>query len=110
MGIKHPQRPDQLIAAISLTDGAVCTSGDYERRTEAGHHILEPGRREAASSFASVTVVAPSATLADALSTAAFVLGPQAAPSFLEAQGVQGLMVTREGRLTSTAGMARYLA
>lgn len=110
IGIKHPRHPDQLISVLSLTDGAVCTSGDYERRTESGHHILEPARQEPAASFASVTVVAPSAMVADALSTAAFVLGPQTAPSFLEHQRVDGLMFTPEGDRIATPGMESYLA
>jgi thiamine biosynthesis lipoprotein len=110
VGVKDPRHPDQLKSVVSLTNGAVCTSGDYERRTEAGHHILEPGSGTSASSFASVTVVAPSAMLADALSTAAFVLGTDAAPQFLRNQGVQGLMFTSDGGLISTPGMASYLA
>ncbi|HLG10203.1 MAG TPA: FAD:protein FMN transferase [Dehalococcoidia bacterium] len=110
VGVKDARRPDQLLSVVSLTEGAVCTSGDYERRTESGHHLLEPGSQAPAASLASVTVVAPSAMLADALSTAAFVLGAENASQFLQRQGVEGLMFTSDGRLISTPGLATYLA
>jgi thiamine biosynthesis lipoprotein len=55
-------------------------------------------------------VIAPSAMLADALSTAAFVLGPAAGVAFLERQDVQGLIVSQSGAWHSTRGFARFLA
>ena len=73
VGIRHPRHDGQLIDSLRVSDKAVCTSGDYERgRT----HILDPRTGAAAVRVASVTVVAPTAMLADALATAAFVLGP----------------------------------
>ncbi|MEO8457380.1 MAG: FAD:protein FMN transferase, partial [Chloroflexota bacterium] len=40
IGIRHPRQPEELIDALVVTGAAVCTSGDYERSGEAGHHIL----------------------------------------------------------------------
>jgi thiamine biosynthesis lipoprotein len=90
VGIRHPRRRDAFIAKLGVSDGAVCTSGDYER----GAHILDPHAGVPASSIASATVVAPNAMLADALATAAFVLGPERGIDLLERLGVQGLLVT----------------
>jgi thiamine biosynthesis lipoprotein len=73
---------------------AVCTSGDYERRASAGHHLLDPRTGQPASGAASVTVVAATAMLADALATAAFVLGPDAGLRLLDRHGVGGVIVT----------------
>ncbi len=72
-GIRHPRQRGELIDRFDVSDGAVCTSGDYER----GAHILDARSGEPARAVASATVVAPSAMLADALATAAFVLGAE---------------------------------
>jgi thiamine biosynthesis lipoprotein len=96
VGIRHP-RERSLIETLHVSNTAVCTSGDYERKspTEADvHHIMDARTGETASALASVTVVAPSAMVADALATAAFALGPADGLQFLERQGVRGLMFT----------------
>jgi thiamine biosynthesis lipoprotein len=112
IGIRHPRRPNELLTCLRVSDAAVCTSGDYERvrAAGAGHHILHPSSGASAGSAASVTVVAPTAALADALSTAVFVLGPEAGLALLDDQGVDGLIVRPDLSLVETAGMARYRA
>jgi thiamine biosynthesis lipoprotein len=92
VGICHPRRRDQVIDRVDVSDCAVCTSGDYER----GAHILDPRDATAAPRAASATVIAPNAMLADALATAAFVLGPEPGIALLERMGVQGLLITPE--------------
>ena len=95
IGIRHPRTPGAVFTRVCLGEGAVCTSGDYERRAPAGgSHILDPRTGEAAETVASCTVVAPSAMLADALGTAATVLGPRRGISWLRDQGVEGLILT----------------
>lgn len=89
-GIRHPRLHDELVDRFRVSDRAVCTSGDYER----GLHILDPRDGEAAHAVASATVVASSAMLADALATAAFVLGPEPGIALLTRMGVEGLIVT----------------
>jgi len=110
-GIRHPRKHQELIASLQISNQAVCTSGDYERRTAepAGSHILDPHSRESSNGVASATVVASGAMLADALSTAAFVLGPAAGIEFLELMGVDGLIVTTELERFETRGL-RYAA
>lgn len=91
VGIRHPRQRDELIARLQVSDCAVCTSGDYER----GAHILDPRTASAVvPPIASATVVAPNAMLADALATAAFVMGPAKGIALLNRMGVQGLLVT----------------
>ena len=80
-----------------MTNAAVCTSGDYERRKPSdahAHHSLDARTGESARELASVTVVASSAMVADALATAAFALGRAEGLPFLERHGVRGLMIT----------------
>jgi thiamine biosynthesis lipoprotein len=105
VGIRHPRRDGELIASLVVSDQAVCTSGDYER----GQHILDPRNGASSHAVASATVVAPSAMLADALATAAFVLGPEQGIQFLERLGVDGLIVTPELERHQTRGL-RYAA
>jgi thiamine biosynthesis lipoprotein len=96
VGIRHPRQDDALIDALLVSNQAVCTSGDYERKTGAGHHILDPRTDASPHSVASATVVASGAMLADALATAAFVLGPRDGIQLLQRLDVGGLIVTPE--------------
>jgi thiamine biosynthesis lipoprotein len=82
VGVRHP-REEGLIGALQVTECAVVTSGDYERCFFAGgrryHHLIDPRTGYPADSgLISVTVVADSGITADALSTAAFIAGPDA--------------------------------
>ena len=58
--------------------------------------------------IAGLTVVAPTAMLADALATAAFVLGTEHGLPFIQRQGVEALFVSPEIETTETPGFARY--
>jgi thiamine biosynthesis lipoprotein len=114
VGIRHPRRDHELIDSLRVSNQAVCTSGDYERRASgadghpgAGHHILEPRSGDSPHSVASATVVASGAMLADALATAAFVLGPEAGLQLLARLGVEGLIVTPELERHETRGLCR---
>ena len=109
IGIRHPRREGELLTCLSVTDAAVCTSGDYERRDAAGgHHILNPHTKDSARSAIGATVVAPTCTLADALSTALFVLDVDDGVALLDRQGVDGLIVGPSLEFVSTAGMKKY--
>jgi thiamine biosynthesis lipoprotein len=101
VGIRHPRLDGQLIDSLRVSNKAVCTSGDYER----GAHILDPRAGSVSAAAVSVTVVAPTATLADALATAAFVLGPEEGIRLLDRHGVHGLIVTPTLERRETAGL-----
>jgi len=104
VGVRHPQSSnDGWLDVLRVTDRAVCTSGDYERP-----HLLDPGTGETPSGCSSVTVIAPTAMSADALATAAFVLGPDEGAAFLEQEGVDGLIVTSGLGRRETAGWSAY--
>ena len=108
VGIRHPRQDRALIDSLQVRDKAVCTSGDYERRADAdvgGHHILDPRSGESPGHVASVTVVAASAMAADALATAAFVLGPREGLALMQRHGVEGLVVTPSLEKFETPGL-----
>ncbi len=113
VGIRHPRRDGELIDSLRVSNKAVCTSGDYERLTDDGgsadpgaeHHILDPRTGLSPHAVASATVVAEGAMLADALATAAFVLGPEDGIQLLNRMGVDGLIVTQELERFETRGL-----
>lgn len=110
IGIRHPRLHDALIASVRVADLAVCTSGDYERPAQDGtdgHHVLDPRSGASPDAVASATVVALSAMLADALGTAAFVLGPAEGIRLFERLEVQGLIVTPALERYETPGFRR---
>ncbi len=100
VGVQHPRLAASHLGVVSQREGMfVATSGDYERffilDGHRYHHILNPESGFPASGGAvmSTTVIASSCLLADAMATAAFVLGPAGGIRFLESQGAQGLIV-----------------
>ena len=110
VGIRHPRQADAVIEILHVAEMAVCTSGDYERRgpTGEGHHLIDPRSGASVDAVASVTVIAPTAMVADALATAAFVLGPTRGLRFLDAQGVDGLIYSSALARYATRGLTRY--
>ena len=95
VGIRHPRGEAEFLDVVCVSDRAVCTSGDYERRSRSGGaHILRPATKTPVTDVASVTAIAATAMLADALATAAFVLGPERGIALLEQHDVEGLLVT----------------
>jgi thiamine biosynthesis lipoprotein len=113
IGIRHPRQADAVIDVVRLSGAAVCTSGDYERRSpiDDGSHLVDGrrrGERHALDAMASVTVIAASAMVADALATAAFALGADEGRAFLEVQGVDGLLVSSSLDRTETSGFSAH--
>lgn len=111
IGIRHPRLAGECITAVPVSNQAICTSGDYERRAappaatrDAGHHIIDPRTGVSPERLASVTVIASSAMVADALATAAFVIGAADGPGWLEQMGVDGLFVTTALDMIATTG------
>lgn len=105
--VRHPRAADQFFARFKVDGGAVATSGDYERFFEHEgrryHHILDPKTGypawsdSAATQMLSVTVVAPTAMIADAFATAVFVLGPEHGISLAErAERLEALVLFKQ--------------
>ncbi|MDD6847971.1 MAG: FAD:protein FMN transferase [Oscillospiraceae bacterium] len=93
VGIADPDNTTEQIGVLSVNDTAVITSGGYQRNfTEKGktyHHIIDPkSGYPADSGLKSVTVVSKDDTLADALSTALFVMGLEKAVDFFKGSGL----------------------
>ncbi|MEP7000390.1 MAG: FAD:protein FMN transferase [bacterium] len=114
VGIRHPREVDALIQTLHVSNVAVCTSGDYERRLSSNappdeHHIIDPRSRTTASASISATVIASSAMVADALATAAFVIGGRDGIALLEQHSVDGLIISKSLERFATRGLSRYV-
>ncbi|HSG28632.1 MAG TPA: FAD:protein FMN transferase [Candidatus Krumholzibacterium sp.] len=82
IGLRDPHGGNGIVGRFRITDEAVATSGNYENFVVIGDrrygHIVDPRTGTTVDHLLSVTIVAPSAVEADALSTGFFVLGPRA--------------------------------
>ena len=88
VGIQHPRDPSSYFAALESTGASFSTSGDYEHAVFDGagkrwHHIIDTKTGLPADKSLSVTIMTSEGIYADALSTAAFVLGPEKALKML---------------------------
>jgi thiamine biosynthesis lipoprotein len=113
VGIQHPRQKDAVLETVQVHDRAVVTSGDYERFFEQDgqryHHIFDPQSGFPARGCQSVTVIADSVALGDALATSLFVLGPQAGLQLLDQYpGAEALIVAADGSLHATPGWTKY--
>ncbi|HSD10222.1 MAG TPA: FAD:protein FMN transferase [Candidatus Binatia bacterium] len=97
--IEDPRNPGRTLLSLTVRDRAVATSGSNRRRwTVAGevvHHLIDPRTwKPAASDLAQVTVVAPTAELAEVLAKTAFLLGARGGARFLDSiHGVAAVFV-----------------
>jgi thiamine biosynthesis lipoprotein len=107
IGIAHPRAEGRVIGEVELVDGAVATSGDYQRYFEVDGrryaHVLDARTGWPVGFWQSASVVAPVCTVAGSLSTFAMLRADAAA--FLDAQGVRYLLVDEKGRRVAPAGL-----
>lgn len=113
VGIQDPAglRDQSIVGVVTIGDGAVVTSGIYERGFSLDgvhyHHILDTDTGwSVQNELAGVSIVAKDACTADALSTTVFAMGLEEGTAFIESlEGVDAVFVTREGAVSSTSGL-----
>jgi thiamine biosynthesis lipoprotein len=97
VGVGHPLRPERRLAEVVVGDRAVGTSGAgfqfFRHEGKRYGHILDPRTGMPAEGVFSVTVVAPTAAEADALSTAFYVLGCEGAERYCAARPEIGFLM-----------------
>ena len=107
IGIQDPDGGDNL-HTIYVTDGAVVTSGDYQRvyyvDGKPYHHIIDPATRMPGEYWRSVSVVCADSGLADALSTALFLLPLEDGQALAAQCGAEVLWIDRAGDEFMTPG------
>lgn len=106
IGINVPRSdadPTAVLVAVPVEDRALATSGDYRNFFESGGkryaHILDPVTgRPVERTLVSASILAPDCATADALATAAIVLGEERARAAIaKLPGVEALFVHKEG-------------
>ena len=108
VGIQHPRQPEAF-SAVAQSDGrAMSTSGDYATTFSPDfrhNHLFDPRTGLSPEELAGVTVAAPTATDADALSTAISVMGIEEGLALIGTlKQCDALMVTKSGRTLITKG------
>lgn len=105
VGVADPAQPTESKTKVEMINGALATSGNYEvyfDREKLFHHIVNPSTGRSPRTDTSASVRAPRAAMADAMSTACFVLPPHQAMRLLKAQNLEGLIYTRNRQRYAT--------
>jgi len=106
IGIRHPDEPTKSAAVVAGADRlAIATSATYER----GAHIIDPATGEPTADLASVTIVGPDLTYADAYATAVFVMGLDGLNWLAEHHpDYAAFVITRDDAALSTSNFADH--
>ena len=100
----NPFRPETPLGVFRLRNRALGTSGtsfqQFVLNDRVFGHIIDPRSGEPAEGPASVTVLAPTAATADALSTAFYLLGTDAAAAYIESHPEIGAVIVESGQAT----------
>src|SRR6218665_2207411 len=107
IGITNPFKPEKILAAIPLKDGAITTSGSYEKfvvfNGKRYSHIINPSTGYPATGLCSVTVVGPNAETANGLSTSMMVLGQKNGMDLLQKfPQYSCVMITDKGKIVKS--------
>ncbi len=89
VGVRHPDDPLAVVRTVTPGDGAVATSGLYER----GAHIIDPRTGQPATGARAATVVGPDAGLAEVLATGLVVAGRDGVPWFAGLEGWEAFVI-----------------
>ena len=103
VGIQHPLELDKIAATVAISDGAIATSGEYER----GQHVLDPHTRRPPEGVLSVTIVGPDLATADAYATAAFAQGARAPFFTAHLRGYEAMTILADETVMFTVGFPR---
>jgi FAD:protein FMN transferase len=107
--VRHPRKPEGNVGVANLR-GCLATSGDYQyfwSPDYSRNHIIDPRRGASPGDYSSVSVLAQSGLAADALSTAAFLVGAAGAPALLRQFQAEALCVDKGGVVTQTRAFPR---
>lgn len=113
IGVQNPEDAETNLHTVYISGGAVVTSGDYQRTYAVDgklyHHIIDPDTGMPASFWRSVTVVCTDSGLADALSTALFLLPLEDGMALAEQCGAEAFWVDEAGTEHMTSGFEKIL-
>lgn len=113
IGIQHPRKKNELMGTLLVQNMGVATSGDYERYFKKDgkrySHIIDPLTGYPIDRCEAVTIIAPTAVMADYLSTGVFVAGPEKGMQIIEKlPNVEGVIVDTLGVIHESSGFKKY--
>ena len=113
VAIQNPDGGDGHLHTIYVTGGSVVTSGDYQRtymvEDKAYHHIIDPKTLYPSEYWRSVSVVCEDSGLADALSTALFLLPLEEGQNLLETCGAEAMWLDAAGNRFYSSGFEKLI-
>ena len=108
VGVQDPDDANNYLHTIYVESGSVVTSGDYQRcfavEGKLYHHIIDPDTLYPSAYWRSVTIVCPDSGLADALSTALFLLPQAEGQALLDEFNAMAMWVAIDGTVTFSPG------
>ncbi|MCB9040089.1 MAG: FAD:protein FMN transferase [Lewinellaceae bacterium] len=110
IAIADPDDKMRAIAWLPIGEGAVVTSGDYEKFLMVDGkryaHIIDPRTGYPTTGIKSATIVCPDAELADALATSVFVLGKERGLALInQLKGIECLIITEDNELLASKNL-----
>lgn len=112
IGIQDPDS-DNYLHTIYLSKGSVVTSGDYQRgyvvENQYYHHIIDPDTLYPGAYWRAVTVVCPDSGLADALSTALFLMPLDQGQALLNQCSAEAVWIDLDGNLHYSPGFQKLI-
>ena len=112
VGIEDPNGGGYL-HTLNVRTGSLVTSGDYQRyyvvEGKPYHHIIDPETLMPSTFWRRVSVICPDSGLADALSTALFLMDREKGSALAEKSGAEVLWVTADGTEYQTLGFEEML-
>jgi thiamine biosynthesis lipoprotein len=102
VGLRHPRKPDALLASVNVYAGAVASSGDYERCIEDNgrrySHVLNPKTGWPVNGLVGVTVLAEQCVIAGSACTIAMLM-EQCGKQWLDELGLQHIWMDQQGEV-----------
>lgn len=111
VAVQSPNMAEDNLCVVQLTGQSLVTSGDYQRSYtvdgKAYHHIIDPDTLMPGTYWRSVSILAGDSGVADALSTALFLLPLERGQALAKEFGVEVMWVDADMNITQTDGFAK---
>ena len=108
VGVQNPEGGEEYLHTLYLTRSSLVTSGDYQRGYVVDgayyHHIIDPDTLYPSAYWRSVTICCADSGLADALSTALFLLPLEEGMALLESCDAEAMWVAADGSMYYSPG------